>query len=291
MPSALTSFLNLLRTSPTPVIAAELRPPRAELEAAEGIDAWIDTYHAIRSLARQNMRVMITDSAVGAQEENNLRHLVANLGSAIASAHVVPFLTCKHSLEFCLGYADQAVHHRFNSIVVLGGDKHVGRPRCVDHAWQLRAHIRARHPQLELGGWANPTADPERQVDYLLDREANADFYLTQIASHHHATRIAAFVDEGRRRDLTLPAVFGVFYYRSANPATLQTLEQFLPVPAEQLMTEFDSGATAVDICARTIRTLLDLGAQHFYVSNLPLRRTAQTLNAILEKAGVLAAR
>jgi hypothetical protein len=44
-------------------------------------------------------------------------------------------------------------------------------------------------------------------------------------------------------------------------------------------------------VCARTIRALLDLGAEHFYVSNLPLRRTAQTLNAILEKAGVLAAR
>ena len=28
------------------VFAAELRPPRAELAAAEGMDAWIDTYHA-----------------------------------------------------------------------------------------------------------------------------------------------------------------------------------------------------------------------------------------------------
>jgi hypothetical protein len=85
--------------------------------------------------------------------------------------------------------------------------------------------------------------------------------------------------------------VFGVFFYRSANPGTLQMLRQFLPVPVEELAAEFASGATATDICARTIRTLLDLGAQHFYVSNLPLRRTAQTLNEILEKAGVLARR
>ena len=31
------------------------------------------------------------------------------------------------------------------------------------------------------------------------------------------------------------PAVFGVFYYRSANPATLATLQQFLPVPVDEL--------------------------------------------------------
>jgi len=286
----LTSFLAELETSDTPVVAVELRPPRAELASAEGIDAWIDTYHAVKSLARLNVRVMITDSAVGAQEENNLRHLVANLGAEIARAHVVPFLTCKHSLDFCLGYADQAAHHGFTSVVVLGGDKHIGRPRCVDHAWQLRQQFRARHSQLELGGWANPAASPEDQIDYLLDANANADFYLTQITSHHQLPQVEAFLDEARRRSLTLPAVFGVFYYRSANPVTLSTLRQYLPVPVEALTAEFAAGATPIDVCAQTIRSLLDLGVQHFYVSNLPLRRTAHTLNAILERAGVLAA-
>jgi 5,10-methylenetetrahydrofolate reductase len=285
------SFLSLLRNSDTPVVAVELRPPRAELQSHEGIDAWIDTYHAIRSLARQNVRVMITDSAVGAQEENNLRHLVANLGPEVARAHVVPFLTTKHSVDFCLGYADQAVHHQFPSLVVLGGDKHIGRTRCVEHAWQLRQLIRRRHAGLELGGWANPTAPPSSQVDFLLDTEANADFYLTQIASHHQAAQVSAFLEEARRRGLSIPGVFGVFYYRSANPATLRMLRQFLPVPVEELSAEFAAGATPADVCARTIRTLVDLGAQHFYVSNLPLRRTVQTLNEILEKAGVLAAR
>ena len=271
------------------MVTVELRPPRAELESAAGIDAWIDIYHAIRSLARQHVRVLITDSAVGAQEENNLRHLVANLGSEAASASVVPFLTCKHSLEFCLGYADQAAHHRFSSMVVLGGDVHVGRPRCVEHAWQLREYLRARHPELELGGWANPIAPAAQQVDYLLERHANADFYLTQIASHHQARTVEGFLNEARRRDLRLPAVFGVFFYRSAKPSTLAALRQFLPVPVEELTAEFAAGATPVDICARTIRTLIELGVRHFYVSNLPLRRTARTLNEILDKAGVMA--
>lgn len=281
------SFLTRLKAADESVISVELRPPRAELESSEGMDAWIDTYHAVKSLARQNITVMITDSAAGAQEENNLRHLVANLGAPVASAHVVPFLTCKHSLEFCLGYADQAAHHGFRSIVVLGGDKHLGRSRCVEHAWQLRQQIRARHPALELGGWANPNAQAEQQVDFLLDAEVNADFYLTQIVSHHQVSKVSAFIDEARHRGVTLPGVFGVFYYRSANPKTLATLSKFLPVPVDDLSAEFASGATPVDVCARTIRTLLDAGVKHFYISNLPLRGTAQTLSAIFEKAGL----
>jgi 5,10-methylenetetrahydrofolate reductase len=285
----LSSFLSALRQPSAPVITVELRPPRAELESEEGIDAWIDTYHAVRSLARQHVRVMITDSAVGAQEENNLRHLVANLGAEDARAHVIPFLTTKHSLEFCLGYADQAVHHGFEAIVVLGGDKHVGRPRCVEHAWQLREHIRSRHPGLALGGWANPSASVASQVDYLLHPRAHADFFLTQIVSHHQAAQVEAFVGGTRSRGVTIPGVFGVFFYRSSNPATLAKLQQFLPVPVDALSAEFASGATPVDVCARTIRSLLHLGVQHVYVSNLPIRRTAHTLNAILEKAGVMA--
>ncbi len=281
------SYLSLLRREPSSVIAVELRPPRAELAAAEGMDAWIDTYHAIKSLTRHDVRVLVTDNAVGAQEENNLRHLVTNLGDAVARHKIVPFLTTKHSLEFCLAYADQAVHNGFPALVVLGGDKHVGRPRCLEHAWQLRSEIRKRHPGLELGGWANPTADPLRQVDYLMQPDAHADFYLTQIVSHHQADRVHAFIEAGRSAGLDMPGVFGVFYYRSANPKTLEMLSQFLPVPLAALQAEFAAGATPVEVCARTIRSLIDMGARHFYVSNLPTKKTAATLNAILDKAGV----
>ena len=283
----MSSYLSLLRRESSSVVAVELRPPRAELEAAEGMDAWIDTYHAIRSLTRHDVRVMVTDSAVGAQEENNLRHLVTNLGDAVGRHKVIPFLTTKHSLEFCLAYADQAVHNGFPSLVVLGGDKHVGRARSLEHAWQLRKLIRERHPDLELGGWANPIADPIRQIDFLLRPDAFADFYLTQIVSHHQADRVGAFLEAGRSNGLAIPGVFGVFYYRSANAKTLEMLSQFLPVPVDALKQEFAEGATPIDVCARTIRFLIDMGARHFYVSNLPAKKTAATLTTILEKAGV----
>jgi hypothetical protein len=264
------------------VIAAELRPPRAELAASEGMDAWIDTYHAVRGITRLGVPVFLTDSAVGLQEEDNLRHLIANLGTSVPRELVVPFLTTKHTLEYCLSYAERAWQHDFRSLVVLGGDKHVGPPRCVEHAWELRRAIRAREPQLALGGWANPNGDIERQVAFLTDKTFNAEFFLTQIVSHHTADPIGRFLEEAASRGLLLPGMFGVFFYRSANSKTLRTLSRFLPVPIEGLTREFAEGASAVEVCARTIRRLRALGARHFYVSNLPLSRAEETLQAIV---------
>src|SRR5919106_1721039 len=270
------------------VIAAELRPPRAELGSIEGMDAWIDMYHAVRSLTPQDVRVFLTDSAVGTQEENNLRHLVANLGTDVARERVMPFLTSKHSLDYCLTYAEQAWQHGFASLVVLGGDKTVGRARCVEHAWQLRKEIRARQPRLVLGGWANPHGTASPQVDYLLDEHFNAEFYLTQVVSHLDLNPVERFMSEARTRGVTIPGMFGVFYYRSANARTLEVLRDFLPVPAERLVAEFAAGATPVDVCARTLRALMDIGARHFYISNLPLGRATATLHAIMERANVV---
>src|SRR5262245_29122007 len=101
----------------TPVLAAELRPPRAELALAEGMDAWIDTCHAVRRLTRQGTFVFLTDSAVGAEEEDNLRHLVTNLGRDLPRERIVPFLTSKHSLDYCASYAERARQHGFPALV------------------------------------------------------------------------------------------------------------------------------------------------------------------------------
>jgi len=264
------------------VIAAELRPPRAELEAAASRDAWIDTYHSVRSLTRSGTFVFLTDSAVGSKEEDNLRHLVINLGADVPRFGVVPFLTCKHSLEYCLAYADRARDHGFDALVVLGGDRRVGAERCVEHAWQLREQIRQRVPALSLGGWANPHANAVDQVNHLLQDRVHAEFYLTQIVSNHSRPAVERFLAEADRRRLALPGMFGVFYYRSANPRTLAALRDFLPVPAEELTKEFGAGATPEEVCARSIRALTEAGVRHFYISNLPIGRAALTLNRIL---------
>jgi 5,10-methylenetetrahydrofolate reductase len=253
------------------------------------MDAWIDTYHAVRSLTRRGRFVFLTDSAVGSKEEDNLRHLVTNLGTDVPRTAVVPFLTCKHTLEYCLAYADRAYQSGFDALVVLGGDRSLGPPRCVEHAWQLREQIRRHVPDLKLGGWANPHADTASQVDHLLAERANAEFYLTQIVSHHSRDRVERFVEAASRRNLTLPGLFGIFYYRSANPKTIAALRSFLPVPAEGLTREFGEGTTADEICARSIRSLIDAGVRNFYISNLPVSRAETTLRRILERASLQA--
>lgn len=264
-----------------PVLTAELRPPRAELDAMEGMDAWIDTYHAIRRLSRQQVPAFLTDSAVGTQEENNLRHLIANLGRDLPRDMVVPFLTSKHSLDFCLSYATQARQHGFSSLVVLGGDKTVGRPRCVEHAWDLRHEIRQQEPDLILGGWANPHADVTRQVDFLRDERFCAEFYLTQVVSHLNLDPVKRFLEEIARRGVSIPGMFCVFYYRSASPKTLPILSTFMPVPIQGLIDEFATGASAVDVCARTIRALRAEGVRHVCVCNLPMHDASGVLAAI----------
>jgi len=267
------------------VVGAELRPPRAELAGAESMDAWIDTYHAVKKLTREGTFVFLTDSAVGAQEEDNLRHLVTNLGRDAPRERIVPFLTSKHSLEYCLSYADRAQQSGFPALVVLGGDKTVGTPRSVEHAWQLRQMLEERNQSIALGGWANPNRDPARQVEYLAADNFHASFYLTQVVSHHNIAPVRTFLDSARRRGVALPGMFGVFFYRSANAKTLDILKGFLPVPAEGLTKEFGSGSTAEEVCARTVRALLDVGARHFYISNLPLGTARTVLANILDLA------
>ena len=226
-----------------PVIAAELRPPRAELEASASMDAWIDTYHAVRSLTRAGTFVFLTDSAVGSKEEDNLRHLVINLGSDVPRSGVVPFLTCKHPLDYCLAYADRAHHHGFEALVVLGGDKSVGAARCVEHAWQLRDEIRNRVPGLALGGWANPHADRGPQVGHLLAEHANAEFYLTQIVSHHSREEVKHFLGEAEQQGLTIPGHVRSVLLPVRQSADAEALRGFLPVPVGGVDREFAAGA------------------------------------------------
>lgn len=269
--------------SPGPLVTVELRPPPSDLDAGDSMDRWIDLHHSIRRLTRDGRFVFLTDNAVGAAEEENLAHLGANLGDAADLRRVVPFLTCKHTLDYCLMYAARAQSEGFESLTVLGGDRSVGPPRCVDHAYELRALIADRAPGLTLGGWANPHRDAAEQVGFL-ETDFHGEFYLTQVVSHHSVGRVEAFLAEARRRGLDLPGVFGVFYYRSANPRTLETLSDFFPVPAEELTREFEAGATADEICARSVRALREVGAEKVYVSNLGSRRAAERLARVLER-------
>jgi len=267
---------------PGPLVTVELRPPPSGLAAAEGMDAWIDRNHSIRNLALKDTFVFLTDDAVGSQEEENLGHLAANVGSDVPLSRLVPFLTCKHSIEYCLMFADRARSLGFEALTVVGGDTSLGPPRCVPHSYMLRQRIRERHPGLSLGGWANPHRDVQRQVEYVGAADFTADFYLTQVVSRHSVDRVEAFLEECDRRSVDVPGIFGVFYYWSANPGTLGQLGEFFPVPAEELASEFAAGATPEEVLRRTLDALRAVGAEKVYISNLGDRRVQDRLAKVI---------
>ena len=228
----------------------------------EGMDAWIDTYHAVRALTRQDVAAFLTDSAVGTQEENNLRHLVTNLGRDMPRDRVVPFLTTKHSLDFCLSYAEQAWQHGFPALVVLGGDRSRGRPRCVEHAWQLRREIKPREPRLTLGGWANPYGDPVRAAELSRRRPVHRRV-LPHPDREPPQRRACRAIRRGRAAGegwTGCRACSACSTIAARTPGRSKVLSRFLPVPAESLAAEFAAGATPVDICARTLRAMMDVG-------------------------------
>ena len=266
---------------PGPLVAVELRPPRLGLDAARGMSVWIDMHHAVQRLARSGTFVLLTDDAAGDEEEESLAHLAANLGDSADFGAVIPFLTCKHTMDYCRMFARRASALGVAGVAVVGGDHSVGPERCVPHGRDLRRMLRADMPGLPLGGWANPLRDPVEQARFIADEGFSADFVLTQIVSHHSLDRVDRFQAELARLGVTLPVVYGVFQYRSANPRTLAYLGRYFPVPAREITAEFGAGAGAEEICARTIRGLREIGADKVYVSNLPTRNVAESLGRV----------
>ena len=268
---------------PGPFTSVELRRPHSDLGSDRGMVAWIDLHHSLGRLTRDELFVFLTDNAVGAAEEESLAHVGANVGDDVDLRRIVPILTAKHTLDYCLMFASRAAAGGFDALTVLGGDTSIAAPRCVPHGKDLREIFRERVPGMALGGWANPHRPPPEQVGYLTAPDAYADFALTQIVSRHSLRAVDAFLEALAREAAAVPMVFGVFFYRSANARTLERLGDFFPVPTEELTAEFDAGASPEEVCARSIRELRGIGAEKIYVSNLGNRGAGSRLRRILE--------
>lgn len=278
----MSSLLEAL-SRPGPLVTVELRPPRANLDATAGMSAWIDLHHTLGRLTREELFVFLTDNAVGAAEEENLAHVGANVGESADLRRIVPILTCKHTLEYCQTFAIRAASQGFESLTVLGGDTSIPPPRCLPHGRDLREVIAGQVPSMALGGWVNPHRDAAEQLGFLEAPDAFATFALSQVVSHHHLDRVSRFTELQRSRGSRKPIVYGVFFYRSANPRTLETLARFFPVPVRQITAEFGRGDSPEEICARTIRELREVGADKIYLSNLGERGAVRRLRRILE--------
>jgi hypothetical protein len=262
------------------LLNVEMCPPRMDLPLEQSVDAWIDSNHLMRKIASLGRFVFMTDGAIGRREEPNLRHVTINLGKEADRGRIIPILTTKHSLEYCLEFAQRAYSLGFTSLVVLGGDKSDNEPRCVEHAYELRGLIRKSVPGMTLGGWTSPHGG-RRQVEYMLDPEYTADFYMAQIVSHYQVRAVDEFLNEVARLGMNIPGSFGVFYYRSANAKTLGMLSKFFPVPMEELKRDFGANQSPDEICALSIHALLQRGVKNVYISNLPMANAAAALGQV----------
>ena len=180
---------------------------------------------------------MITDSAVGAQEENNLRHLVANLGAEAAQrprravsdlqalARVLPRLRRP-------GRAPQLLVAR------RARRRQAPRPAALRRACVAAARSTSARGTLSSSWAAGPIRRrrrPRRSISCSI-ADANADFYLTQIVSHHQArARRRRFSTKARRRGLTMPASSACSTIAARSRRRWRRCRQFLPVPVEEL--------------------------------------------------------
>src|SRR5215471_10272191 len=274
------SLLKALHGSNKFLLNVEMCPPRMDLPLEQSVDAWIDSNKLMRKITSLGRFVFLTDGAIGRREEPNLRHVTINLGSEAERSRIIPILTTKHSLEYCLEFAKRSYTLGFTSLVVLGGDKSDETPRCVEHAYELRRLIRQSVPGVTLGGWASPHGG-KRQVEYMLDPDYSADFYMAQIVSHYQAKAIDEFLNATDRLGVKIPGIFGVFYYRTANPKTFALLSKFLPVPEQELKRDFAANVHPDEICALSIHALLQRGAKNVYISNLPMATATQTFSRV----------
>jgi hypothetical protein len=137
--------------------------------------------------------------------------------------------------------------------------------------------------------WINLGRDPFEQVRFLLEGQDTADYFLTQIVSHHRLEEVDRFLEVFNKEGVRIPGMVGIFHYRSANPQTLGRLKAFLPVPAEELTREFtEEGISAHEVTARTLRALHARGVSHTYVSNLTPRSAARDIRTIESLARVV---
>ena len=185
--------------SGTPVIAAELRPPRAELETAASMDAWIDTYHAVRGLTRGG-HVRLPDRQrrrpEGRRQPPPPRHQSRHRRAALAR-RPVPDLQAHVGVLPRLRRSRAAPRLR-----VAGGPR---RRQARRAAALRRARLAAARddPRARAGAGARAdgpirTANAAAQVQHLLDDRVTAEFYLTQIVSHHSRPAVERFLAEAR---------------------------------------------------------------------------------------------
>ena len=158
--------------------------------------------------------------------------------------------------------------------MVGGRSVRPGRPAAFPHAYQLRRWIRERMPSLDLGGWVNPLRDPAQQVDFLLDPGFEAEFYLTQIVSHHHLEQVEALPRRGPPARRALSGRVRRLHLSERQPEDAGAAGQVLPGAGGGDHSRLRGRAIAGgDLRPHACAALREIGVEKVYVSNLGFER------------------
>ena len=202
------------------------------------MDAWIDTYHAIRSLVRRDL-YRLSDRQrrriAGGRQSPASRHESRGVGRSSSGS-------CRSSRRSTRSSSAWPTRSARGSTVFRRSS-----------SWAATRASARRVVSSMRGSSARPSATSSRrsswaagpirmvrpgvQVGYLLDGRCERGLLS-------HADRLAPRSRQGsalpRARRLGASScsagVFGVFYYRSANPQTLNMLKEFMPVPVDALV-------------------------------------------------------
>jgi len=151
------------------------------------MDAWNRTPTAVQRLTRQGNFVFLTDSAIGRRGGRQPAPSGDQPRPGVRASASSRFSRRSTRVNTVCSYAERAHTERLSRPGRARGDKAVGAPRSVEHAWQLRKMLRDHGCGLALGGWANPHAEPGTAGRLPCQRR---DFpcrvFLTQVVSHHH---------------------------------------------------------------------------------------------------------
>ena len=191
-------LLTALRSG-TSVFGAELRPPRAELATAEGMDAWIDTYHAVRRLTRQDTFVFLTDSAVGAagrRQPASSRHESRSGRPALARRAVPHGEALAGLLPRRTPSAPASTGFRRSSCSAAIGRSAL-RARSSTPGSCAACCGSATRTSASADG---PTRTPIRSGRWTTCPRPHfhAEFFLTQVVSHHQIGAVVAVHRNGR---------------------------------------------------------------------------------------------
>ena len=183
---------------------------------------------------------------------------------------IVPFLTSKHSIEYCLMHASRAASHGFEALTVLGGDHTAGPPRCVPHARELRALIRQRVPRPRPRRLGQPSSAGNEQVDYLLDDDSKPSSISPRSCLTTASVRWSGFSRRPAGGVCRIQGSSGCFFTGAPLPATLAQAGRLLPGAGRRTDPRIRSRHDARgDLRQLGPRCLSEVGADKVYLSNL----------------------